>query len=92
MTQSSSDLVSSTTESQSSSNSPLALPENEKVYDYEGDDEDGSYSSQSSQSSANQANTTDTSTASTTTTDTAPTTGATTTITTTVANALYKDV
>ena len=93
MTQSSSDLVSSTTESQSSSNPPLALPENEKVYDYEGedDDEDESYSNQSSQSTANQANTTDTSTASTTTTDTAPTTSATTTTTTTVANALYKD-
>ena len=91
VTQSSSDLASSTTESQSSSNPPLALPENEKVYDYEGDDEDESYSSQSSQSSANQTTTTDTSTTSTTTTDTATTTGATTTTTTTVANALYKD-
>jgi len=89
--QSSPDLASSTTESQSSSNPPLALPENEKVYDYEGDNEDESYSSQSSQSSANQTNTTDTSAASTTTTDTAPTTSATTTTTTTVANALYKD-
>jgi uncharacterized protein with FMN-binding domain len=89
--QSSPDLASITTESQSSSNPPLALPENKKLYNYEDDEEDESYSSQSSQSSANQTNTINSSAASTTTTNTTPTTSATTTTTTTVANALYKD-
>ncbi len=79
MAQSSPDLASSTTESQSSSNPPLTLSGNEDE-----SDDDESYSTQTSQSSVNQ------STATTgTTTDTSTT--ASTTNTTTVANALYKE-
>ena len=89
VTQSSSDLASSTTESQASSNPPLTLSENNEGYDYEDEDDNKSYSNQSLQSSANQTTTTNNSTTSTTTTDAAPTN--TTTTTTTVANGQYKD-
>ena len=76
VTQSSPDLASGTTESQSSSNPPLTLSGNED----ESDDGE-SYSTQTSQPSINQSTVT-----------TETTTGtSTSTATTTVANALYKD-
>lgn len=76
VTQSSPDLASSTTESQSSSNPPLTLSGNEDE-----SDDDESYSTQTSQTSINQS----TATAETTTGT------STSTATTTITNALYKD-
>lgn len=97
--QSFSDLASSTTESQASSNPPLTLSGNENEYgnadtsddENESDDENGSYTNQSSQSTSNHTTATDSSTTGTTSAGTSSTTSTTAAATTTVVNGQFKD-